>query len=114
MSSRGTFSQDKIDEIARFLAAWLTAWQNQDADDYFRYYMPGYKASSMASAEEWRTDRITKINRPARIVLRMDDLQILAGDDDSVRVQLVLEYHSTHYADRTLKEIELRKAESGA
>ena len=114
VSSRGTFSQDQIDEIARFLAAWLTAWQNQDADDYFRYYMPGYKASSMASAEEWRTDRITKINRPARIVLRMDDLQILAGDDDSVRVQLVLEYHSTHYADRTLKEIELRKAESGA
>ncbi len=112
--ARASFTPQQIDEIARFLAEWLTAWQNQDADEYFRYYEPAYKPDFMASAEQWRNERIEKINRPTRIVLRMDQLEILAGDDDSVRVQLVLEYHSTHYADRTLKEIELRKGQSGA
>jgi hypothetical protein len=113
VATRAAFTQEQIDGIARFLAEWLTAWQNQDVNDYFRHYEPGFKPDSMASAEEWRNDRIVKINRPQRIVLRMDQLEILAGNDDSVRVQLVLEYHSTHYADRTVKEIELRKADSG-
>jgi hypothetical protein len=113
VASRATFTQDQIDGIARFLAEWLTAWQNQDVNDYFRHYEPGYKPDFMASSEEWRNDRVAKINRPQRIVLRMDQLEILAGNDNNVRVQLVLEYHSTHYADRTVKEIELRKAASG-
>lgn len=113
VATRATFTQDQIDGIARFLAEWLTAWQNQDVDDYFRHYEPGFKPESMASSEAWRNDRITKINRPQRIVLRMDQLEILAGSGDNVRVQLVLEYHSTHYADRTVKEIELRKSNAG-
>ncbi len=114
VSTRAAFTQDQIEGIARFLAEWLTAWQNQDVDGYFRHYEPGFKAESMTSAAQWRNDRIAKINRPQRIVLRMDELEILAGDDDNVRVQLVLEYHSTHYADRTVKEIELHKAQSGS
>ncbi len=113
VTARASFTQQQIDEIARFLAEWLTAWQNQDVDDYFRHYEPAYKPDFMASASEWRNDRIEKINRPQRIVLRMDEMQILTGDDDSVRVHLVLEYHSTHYADRTVKEIQLRKGTSG-
>ena len=113
VATRAALSQDQIDGIARFLAEWLTAWQNQDVDDYFRHYEPAYKPDFMASTEQWRNDRITKIRRPQRIVLRMDQLEIVAGDAENVRVQLVLEYHSTHYADRTVKEIELRKASSG-
>lgn len=114
VTTRTRLSEDQIDGIARFLAAWLTAWQNQDVDAYFRHYVPAYKPEFMASSEQWRNDRIAKISRPQRIVLRMDELEILAGGDDNVRVQLVLEYHSTHYADRTVKEIELRKAASGS
>ncbi|MEY4642756.1 MAG: hypothetical protein RLZZ227_2750 [Pseudomonadota bacterium] len=112
-ASSASLTQDQIAEIARFLAAWLTDWQNQNVDGYFSHYESDYKSESMASVEEWRNDRTTKIRRPTRIVLRMDELEILAGDDDSVRVQLVLEYHSTHYADRTVKEIGLKKAASG-
>jgi hypothetical protein len=113
VTDRATLTAAQIDSIARFLAEWLTAWQNQDVNDYFRHYEPGYKPASMASSEDWRNDRIAKINRPQRIVLRMDQMEILAGDADEVRVQLVLEYHSTHYADRTVKEVELRKTNSG-
>jgi hypothetical protein len=113
VASRASFTQEQIDGIARFLAEWLTAWQNQDVDDYFRHYEPGFKPASMTSSEAWRNDRIAKINRPQRIVLRMDQLEILAGSADNVRVQLVLEYHSTHYADRTVKEIALRKSSAG-
>jgi hypothetical protein len=80
---------------------------------YFSHYTPGFKPDFMASAEQWRNERVEKINRPTRIVLRMDQLEILAGDDNSVRVQLVLEYHSTHYADRTVKEIQLQKGVAG-
>lgn len=99
--------------IGNFIARWLDAWQNQDVDGYFSHYDPGYKPASMPSVTAWREDRILKITRPRAIRLALDALEIMETGTRTARLEVVLEYHSTHYADRTLKEIELGRGANG-
>ena len=101
------------EEINTFLLDWLTAWQNKDINSYFRHYHPQYKSSSMDSIESWRNDRILKISRPATIHIRLEDMGIVSADDSSSVLRLTMEYHSSFYADRTRKEMQLNRTREG-
>lgn len=54
-----------------------------------------------------------KISRPSYIELSMTDFEILRESSQEALVQFSLEYRSGYYADRTLKEVLLRRDQRG-
>lgn len=101
------------DAINEFIGSWLSAWQHKDIDGYFRHYRPGFVGPATASHDAWRVDRTVKITRPAVIQLHLVSLELVEDNTDSPLLRLALEYHSTYYADRTVKEVRLRRREDG-
>lgn len=115
LSTPSAVTPPQTDEagIGSFIAQWLNAWQAQDVDSYFSYYHPDFVPASMASMQAWRNDRILKITRPQAIRLQMDELQVLETGAQTAQVEFLMTYHSTHYADRTLKALQLGKIGNG-
>lgn len=101
-------------DVSAFLAGWLQAWQRQDVDGYFAHYLPGFRTSAFASHEAWRRDRSTKILRPLAIQIDLQELQVVAYGNTRSSVELRMEYHSSYYADRTVKQMTLQRAGNGS
>jgi hypothetical protein len=97
------------DAINELIGSWLSAWQHKDLDGYFRHYRNGFVGPSTASHDEWRVDRAVKITRTAVIQLDLVSLELVEDNTDNPLLRLALEYHSTYYADRTVKEVRLRR-----
>ncbi|MES2606067.1 MAG: AAA family ATPase [Pseudomonadota bacterium] len=101
------------DSINQFITSWLNAWQHKDLNGYFNHYVPDFKAPSMSSPNEWRDDRTVKITRPSVIQLYLQNLELVEETNDGALVRVSLEYHSSYYADRTQKELRLRRLADG-
>lgn len=101
------------DSINQFITSWLNAWQHQDLNGYFSHYVPDFKAPTMTSTNEWRDDRTVKITRPSVIQLYLQNLELVEETNDGALVRVSLEYHSSYYADRTQKELRLRRLADG-
>jgi type II secretory pathway predicted ATPase ExeA/ketosteroid isomerase-like protein len=99
--------------VGAFIASWLNAWQDQDVNAYFSHYVPDYKSAALPTATAWRNDRILKITRPHAIRLQMENLEVQEASARNARLEFMLVYQSTHYADRTLKALQLGKAGNG-
>lgn len=101
-------------EINAFLGSWLDAWQQQDIVAYFGHYHPDFKSTAHASRVDWQEDRIRKIITPLAIQISLQNLQVASATNTNSAVELQIEYHSTYYADRTVKEIQLVRSASGS
>ncbi len=101
-------------ELRDFLGSWLLAWQQQDLAAYFRHYHPEFRASVFATREAWEADRRLKITRPLAIQIHLQNLQVQSASDSLGQVELLMEYHSSYYADRTRKALVLQRDESGS
>ena len=99
--------------INQFISSWLNSWQHKDLDGYFSHYIPQFKAPLMASADEWRDDRTTKIIRPAVIQLQLESMELVNETSEGAVLRLTLAYHSSYYADRTHKELRLQRGSNG-
>jgi type II secretory pathway predicted ATPase ExeA len=102
------------DSINQFINSWLNAWQHQDLNGYFSHYVQGFKTSAMATADDWRHDRILKISRPNSIQLSLVELELIEETTEGAVLRMSLEYHSSFYADRTQKELQLRRLADGS
>lgn len=102
------------DAINDFIGSWLSAWQHKDIDGYFRHYRTGFVGPAMQSHDAWRDDRTVKITRPAVIQLHLVSLELVEDNTDSPLLRLAIEYHSTYYADRTVKEVRLKRRDDGS
>jgi len=101
------------ERLFNFVNNWLLAWQDQDVNAYFNHYQENFRGFNFTSPQAWEQDRIVKISRPSYIELRMTDFEILMESSQDALIQFSLEYRSAYYADRTLKEVLLRKDRRG-
>ena len=106
-------SQQQAVAINQFLIDWLDAWQRKDINAYFNHYEADFKTAAFASHDDWRADRIAKISRPLAIQITLQNLKIEALDASGSQVQLQMEYHSTYYADNTVKQMQLQRGSDG-
>jgi hypothetical protein len=99
--------------LFNFVNDWLVAWQRQDINAYFNHYQENYRGFNFTTPQAWEQDRMLKISRPSYIELSMTDFEILRESSQEALVQFSLEYRSAYYADRTLKEVLLRRDQRG-
>jgi MSHA biogenesis protein MshM len=103
----------QVVEINTFLGSWLHAWQNKDIDGYLRHYHPDFRSTAHATQTDWREDRIRKISRPLAIQINLLSLQVQTVSNGESQLEMQMEYHSTYYSDRTVKEIRLVRGANG-
>ena len=106
-------SDAMVEDLRNFLGSWLEAWQRQDLDAYFAHYHPAYNAAAHGSRTAWEDDRRTKVSRPLAIQIHLLDLDLKSASEAQSRVELRMEYHSSYYADLTLKEVSLARQANG-
>jgi hypothetical protein len=100
-------------QMFNFINNWLISWQDQDVNAYFNHYQDNFMTYNFLSTNAWEQDRMTKINRPSYIELRMSDFEVLQETANEAVIQFSLEYRSAYYADRTLKEVLLTRDNNG-
>ncbi|HHX81739.1 MAG TPA: AAA family ATPase [Pseudomonadaceae bacterium] len=112
VSSAG-ISDAMVEDLRSFLGSWLEAWQRQDLNAYFAHYHPAFNAAMHGSRAAWENDRSTKISRPLAIQIHLLDMDMKSASAEQSTVELRMEYHSSYYADVTLKDIALARQANG-
>lgn len=113
VAAPASVSAEQTADLRDFLGSWLNAWKQQDVAAYLRHYHPDFHASAFASRSAWEADRTRKITRPLAIQIHLQNLQVLAATQTLGEVELLMEYHSSYYADRTRKAVKLERAAGG-
>lgn len=88
-----------------FINDWLGAWKSQDVEGYFRHYHDNFEPAYFDSMNDWRADRIRKINEKRFIDIAFNDIEVLDETNGDTRIRFWLSYVSSFYLDRTLKEV---------
>jgi hypothetical protein len=94
-------------EVVRLLNGWVQHWQAQDLPGYFASYGLGFVPETYASRAAWEAERRRIISTASNVNVGWRELQIRSRDSKSMVVELWLDYASSTYADRTLKELTL-------
>ena len=110
VGSNKPLAQDsmQIEEIIiTTLQAWAAAWSEQAADVYFIFYADSYSPSGISRAE-WKQQRVARITAPKWIKIKLSDIKFVSVSNKEVRVQLIQDYSSNKFSDKSRKEIRLR------
>jgi type II secretory pathway predicted ATPase ExeA/ketosteroid isomerase-like protein len=113
VAAPASVSAELTADLRDFLGSWLNAWKQQDVAAYLRHYHPDFHAGAFASRAAWEADRTRKITRPLAIQIHLQNLQVLAATQTLGEVELLMEYHSSYYADRTRKALRLERSAGG-
>lgn len=94
-------------EVVRLLNLWVQNWQVQNLPGYFSSYGAAFMPESFDSRTAWEAERRRIISAARDVSVSWRELQFRERSDQSVVVELWLDYRSATYADRTLKELTL-------
>lgn len=87
------------------ITSWLIDWQAGNADGYLASYHTDFVPAYHASNQEWRSERLTRIDGVQGITTSFDRLEILQESEEEIRVRFWLYYSRNNYSDETLKEM---------
>ncbi|WP_224746977.1 6-bladed beta-propeller [Pelovirga terrestris] len=99
--------------VAIFLKRWANAWSEQEVELYLGCYAADFVPMGEVSRDEWEIQRRERLNRSAAIAVTLDQIRIVRDDGDQVRVEVVQDYRSDSYSDRTRKIFELQYEDDG-
>lgn len=108
--------QDKK-EIRQFLEEWKTAWQksagtNGNSANYFAFYADEFTSGSL-NKTQWQKSKKIRNQGKNWIEVWMNDLRISAKADGTYVVTFRQEYSSSNYSDKGIKELIVKKGDSG-
>jgi len=92
---------------------WARAWSRQDLDGYLAHYAPGFQPSHGLSRGAWERQRRTRLQRPARIEVKLSGWRFQSVSADQVWLSLIQDYRSDTYRDRVRKRFGLVKGRGG-
>jgi tetratricopeptide (TPR) repeat protein len=95
-----------------FLKRWAGAWSAQDVEAYLTFYAETFIPSAGRPREGWAQLRRKRISRPQSISVKLSEITSSVTGDDSVRMNVVQEYQSDIYSDRTRKVFDLRRKDN--
>ncbi|WP_286237151.1 L,D-transpeptidase Cds6 family protein [Neptuniibacter halophilus] len=89
---------------------WISAWQNQDVDNYTAAYTDNFQGE-YATREEWLVKRKWSLIRAEWIELKRTEFFNLRGNRSEVQVEFWLTYSaSSGYRDKTHKQLTLQNS----
>jgi hypothetical protein len=96
------------DETRAVITSWASAWQSQLDDVYLLHYHPDFVPET-GSRSEWETLRRRRLMDPEEISIGLREFELVKSSESEALVRFWLVYSRPDYADRTHKEITLRK-----
>lgn len=93
--------------IKDFLSSWVNAWAGGHVMDYLDHYLPGSSPTPAKSYQDWRSDRIERIQSKDDIALRLELDSMMVKENGLVEVVFKQYYHSPSYQDEVYKRLEL-------
>ena len=94
-------------DVEQTVAAWVSAWSGQRADDYLTFYAREFQPPAGQVREEWQAQRRLRIERPSTIDLTLGPVEILASEADRVSLGFEQLYTADSYSDRVWKVLDL-------
>jgi murein L,D-transpeptidase YafK len=95
-------------EIRDLIYAWKAAWENKDLETYLSVYDPKFRSRGM-NLKAWKKHRERLNDKFRSIQVDIQDLIIVHGPKDTVRVSFKQDYQADGYHDFGLKKINLEK-----
>ena len=100
------------EEVRSHVEAWARAWSEQRVDDYIACYADDYAPAGM-SHEAWIQQRRQRLLAPARISVRLADVEVTVIDAGRARVRFRQFYETESMNRRTTKIQELVRQPGG-
>lgn len=94
-------------EVISRLEEWAAAWSRQDTEAYLGFYDSEFTPSGRLSRSGWEAERDQRLSRPGWITVQLSDIEVQVEAPDRVRVELVQDYRSDGYGDRSRKLLTL-------
>jgi len=95
-------------EIRDLIYAWKAAWENKDLVTYLSMYDPNFRSREM-NLKAWKKHRERLNHKYRSIQVDIQDLIVVKGPSDTVRVSFKQGYQADGYHDFGLKKINLVK-----
>lgn len=100
---------EDIEAPTLFLQRWATAWSDQDVEKYLSFYSDDFIPSGGLSYDEWLAQRRERLQRPDDITVTLTDFDLREETDGLLQLEVIQDYHSERYSDRTRKLFDLRR-----
>ncbi|MBE0598458.1 MAG: 6-bladed beta-propeller, partial [Desulfuromonadales bacterium] len=94
------------EEGSQALRNWAQAWSAQDVAGYLASYSIYFRPEGELSRRAWEEQRRQRLLKPKWIKVELKDIRILPRDG-GVQVELLQEYRSSHFQERTRKRLDL-------
>lgn len=96
---------DQVETIKQMLAAWTSAWQNKQLDQYMGFYARDFRGSGK-NRRQWQKHK-SYLNRTyKKITVRLEDVKIRVSGKRA-QVSFVQHYSSDWHSDLGLKHLQL-------
>ncbi len=99
--------------ILTLLAEWSGAWSAQDVAAYLGFYADDFQPTGGLDRSAWEALRRERLRRPRWVQVRIENVQVVSAQGDTVRVRFDQDYRSDRYRDRTRKELTLVRTPEG-
>lgn len=100
---------EEQEDPARFLERWAAAWSAQDVEGYLVFYSDDFTPTGGLNYDEWQRQRRERLQRPEEIMVTIRDIEMRREADGLLQLEVVQDYHSARYSDRTRKLFDLRR-----
>ncbi len=96
---------DHSPKILTALNDWASAWSAQDVNAYLSHYSSGYAPANGQSLSSWKSQRQTRLTKPAFIKVSISTPQVTMRGDSHAEVSFTQSYQSNTYSDRVRKQV---------
>ncbi|MBD1400965.1 protein kinase domain-containing protein [Pelovirga terrestris] len=97
------------EDPVRFLQRWAATWSAQDIEGYLAFYSDEFEPAGGLDYEEWIRQRRQRLGQPEEILVTLGEVDLRRETESFVQLEVIQDYHSERYSDRTRKLFELRR-----
>lgn len=108
-----TEQKPETEPATAFLQRWAGSWSEQNIAAYLACYDEAFIPDNGMTRKAWETQRRRRISRPAKIEVTLNEIRQQPVEDGRVQVELIQDYQSDRYRDRTRKVFLLREGPAG-
>ena len=100
---------EESEDPVLFLHRWAAAWSAQNVEEYLSFYSGDFIPAGGLDYDEWVAQRQERLQRPDEISVTLVDVDVREEIDGLVQIEVIQDYHSERYSDRTRKLFDLRR-----
>ncbi len=97
------------EDPVQFLKRWAAAWSAQDIEGYLKFYSNEFEPAGGLDYDEWIRQRRQRLQQPEEILVTLGDVELRRETEGFVQLEVIQDYRSERYSDRTRKLFELRR-----